>query len=585
MNNFFNFKKINLLNIGWHILPPIIFFIFVISVFPIRDVFSFDTDEGINLIKSLLLMRGYPLYSATWSDQPPLLTYLLAGVFKLFGLDVNIGRGLILFFAALLVWSFTQYMLRITNRWCTLIGLLLLLVLPYFAQLSVSVMVGLPAVALGSVALLFITLWHQTKKGYWLILSGVIVALSMLIKLITGIFLPIYIGGIFIDEYSSNKQRGNPWFQLPSLFLFCASFAASITTGILFLIGPTYIGQLVLNHISYYYKITTAAIAVLPIIIALIVAIFFIKVWRRTRRPYWLVLAMVILAFFMSAIYFFVAKSENGIQSGINFLEVSTIKTYIKQIFEFIWYFNKLFILWVLAVFGCIRVIKTKRVLAFYAVAWATAGWLFLCIWRPIWYHHWVLFTIPAAILASIAFVESESTLRQSFLARGQTGPWQWLKRLRYHEWASIFIMLLFIINWGGMGIGLYSDVQKITSSIEQPGNDNQISNELMSKIMDYASRTKWMITDAPMFAFRANIPIPPNLAVISHKRIWSGELLKEQIGETIEAYQPELILFSGKIDMNFLIKKYMDLSYEQIFSENPYKLFLRNDIYNQANP
>jgi 4-amino-4-deoxy-L-arabinose transferase-like glycosyltransferase len=580
-----NIHNNKLSNISWHILPPTIYIILVNCFFSIREVFSFDSDEGINLIKSLLLMRGYPLYSATWSDQPPLLTYLLAGVFKLFGLDVNIGRALILFFAALLVWSFTQYMLCITNRWTTLISLLLLLVLPYFVQLSVSVMVGLPAIALGSVALLFITRWHQTKKNIWLILSGVMLALSILIKLITGILVPIFIAGVFIDEYFSNKQAGKKWFHLPQVCLFYVSFAAIILVGMIFLIHPANINQLIFNHLNYYQNITTAAVAILPILIEFTALIIFSFLWYRTKHSYWLVFAGIMLVFFMAAIIFLFSKTEDGNQVGISILKVTNIKTYIKQAFELIIYFDHLILLGILAVIGSVRIIKTKRVFAFYAITWAAAGWLFLCLWRPIWYHHLMLFAIPAAILASIAFVDAESVLRKAFLSRGQTGISQWVAGFRKTEWISFFILLLFVINWGVMGKDLLSEVQKINTGLQQPNGDNQISFELMSHIMVYAPQTKWMITDAPMFAFRANIPTPPYLAVISHKRLWSGELFREQIGDIIETWKPEMILFSGKIDANYLTKKYINSNYTQIFSEKPYKLYLRDDVLIYSNP
>ncbi|MEJ2263532.1 MAG: hypothetical protein P8X95_08800 [Anaerolineales bacterium] len=60
--------------------------------FPFRDKLQFDGDEGINLMKTVLVMRGYPLYDQIWSDQPPLLTYLLVAAFRVFGVEVNVGR-------------------------------------------------------------------------------------------------------------------------------------------------------------------------------------------------------------------------------------------------------------------------------------------------------------------------------------------------------------------------------------------------------------------------------------------------------------------------------------------------------------
>ena len=76
----------------------------VLSLTSFLDVYEFDPDEGNNLIKALLLDRGYG-FGEIWSDQPPLHTYLLAMVFNLVGWEVAYGRVLTLLFAGLLVFA------------------------------------------------------------------------------------------------------------------------------------------------------------------------------------------------------------------------------------------------------------------------------------------------------------------------------------------------------------------------------------------------------------------------------------------------------------------------------------------------
>ena len=53
---------------------------------------AFDPDEGVNVIKGYLVFRGLPLYSEVWSDQPPMLTWMLAGAFQLFGSSLQLAR-------------------------------------------------------------------------------------------------------------------------------------------------------------------------------------------------------------------------------------------------------------------------------------------------------------------------------------------------------------------------------------------------------------------------------------------------------------------------------------------------------------
>src|SRR3972149_4202628 len=56
-------------------LIAIVFIAVIYLYFPFRNRLQFDEDEGINLMKASLIMKGYQLFEQIWSDQPPLLTY------------------------------------------------------------------------------------------------------------------------------------------------------------------------------------------------------------------------------------------------------------------------------------------------------------------------------------------------------------------------------------------------------------------------------------------------------------------------------------------------------------------------------
>jgi hypothetical protein len=47
--------------------------------------FQYDPDEGLNLMKGRASSRGYPLYRAIWSDQPPMDTVMRAGRVRVVG--------------------------------------------------------------------------------------------------------------------------------------------------------------------------------------------------------------------------------------------------------------------------------------------------------------------------------------------------------------------------------------------------------------------------------------------------------------------------------------------------------------------
>ena len=97
-------------NVILPIVLALIFLAFTFSYYPFREKIQYDTDEGLNLMRSMLVVLGHPLYSEVSSDQPPLFNQILAIVFRLTGFEVNAARLLVLLFSTLLVWAGAQFL-------------------------------------------------------------------------------------------------------------------------------------------------------------------------------------------------------------------------------------------------------------------------------------------------------------------------------------------------------------------------------------------------------------------------------------------------------------------------------------------
>ena len=242
----------------WHtfsksLLPiaiALIFLTFTFSYYPFREKIQFDSDEGLNLMRSMLVVMGHPLYREVSSDQPPLFTHILALVLRLAGFQVNPARVLVLLFSGLLVWACAQFLQLTWGQLAAILFLPLVIMAPRYLDLSVSVMIGVPSIALAAVSMLFVTLWHQTRRSRWLVLSGFALALSVLIKLFSGFLVPIFLIGVTISEYQHHKAEGFSWKTLRPAFLWGVSFAAlAILLGVL-LVGPQNIGSIILPHLN-----------------------------------------------------------------------------------------------------------------------------------------------------------------------------------------------------------------------------------------------------------------------------------------------------------------------------------------------
>ncbi|WP_278751196.1 hypothetical protein [Fischerella thermalis] len=66
-----------------------------------------------------------------------------------------------------------------------------------------------------------------------------------------------------------------------------------------------------------------------------------------------------------------------------------------------------------------------------------------------------------------------------------------------------------------------------------------------MQMILKYKSLTNWVFTDNPMYAFYNDLIVPPEIAVISYKRINSGDLTFTKMLAILNKYHPEQVILT----------------------------------------
>lgn len=172
----------------WDILEswiPAILFCIIISIAAAWwDVYEFDTDEGVNLGKAMLVANGYHIYADVWNDQPPLLTYALAILEYWFPGRVIAGRILVLVCASLLLRSLFRIVCRQNGPLAAWMAIVSLAAFSMYPKLSVSVMVGLPAIALAIIAFDVVSGPPERRRSH-LFIGGVLFGLSLQVKFFT----------------------------------------------------------------------------------------------------------------------------------------------------------------------------------------------------------------------------------------------------------------------------------------------------------------------------------------------------------------------------------------------------------------
>ena len=234
----------------------------MLAVHPFRTYFELDPDEGNNVIKSLLLDRGYHLYSQIWSDQAPLFSYALQGWFNLFGWTVNAARVFMIVCSAVTLWGVYQTARLLAGHVAGIAAVILLLLTPYYIALSVSIMLGLPALMWAVVSLWALTVWMKRGGNVWLVVSAVALSLSVMTKLFTGFLVPIFGATVLVKAWWDGRPSVKPVQRLmpPAAW----STAWLVLTGLMLLVivRPSGITHLVRPHVEaqeVYAKVTETA--------------------------------------------------------------------------------------------------------------------------------------------------------------------------------------------------------------------------------------------------------------------------------------------------------------------------------------
>ncbi len=118
--------------------------------------------------------------------------------------------------------------------------------------------------------------------------------------------------------------------------------------------------------------------------------------------------------------------------------------------------------------------------------------------------------------------------------------------------------------------------------AIIRTDEDFLADNPILSEMTRYAPQARWVVTDLPIYAFRANLLVPPELAVFTRKRMETGFLTEAQVINVIEAYQPEQILL-GRFRYDRL-DDYVTERFEPVAEKEGARLYVREGLRRPGN-
>lgn len=156
------------------------------------------------------------------------------------------------------------------------------------------------------------------------------------------------------------------------------------------------------------------------------------------------------------------------------------------------------------------------------AITWIVTSVIVLSQANPLWGHHRVMFSIPAAMIAGVCLAEVWSRYRAA--ARADRPA-----RLALGLAALAFAYGLAQVGGSLAGLGRGDDT-----------NDP----EIVERLRRDRDRIRWVISDDPHLVHTAGLIVPPETAVLSLKRL-QRDLTEERFAQIIDRYRPEVILLA----------------------------------------
>ncbi len=460
---------------------PLLFMLVLSQVTPLSTAFGYYGNESFNVMKALLTVEGHSLYREVWSDQPPLFTFLLAGLFKVFGLSIYAARLLVLFFGALLVGAFLQIVRPQTGMLAAGAALTLLLFSPNFLQLSVSAMIMIPSLALALLAVWALLRYRENQQRGYLLLSGVCLALSLQTKMDTLLLLPACVLELFLlrrqtrelipcsnedrDGFSPHPPSGHP---LPRRGGEGRGEGAG--SQLLLWLG-TVIGVFLLVALALGWN-TDSLVAT--------------HLGASTRTAF--------------------SATGNAALTNMLVAEQGTN---------------------LLALAGVALVFWRKRWDLLFPVVWLVTELLARSWHRPFWPYHYLHLAVPLAWLAGIALKLGWDWLLTFDLVAFKRPPFQG---------AVVLLLFSLLLSLAAVDVPDHARREWLPLHPTDPPSAWKVVQLMKAK----QASTHWVFADDVMIPFYAGLPVPPELAVLSAKRLQAGLITQPEMLNVLRRYRPE---------------------------------------------
>lgn len=224
--------------------------------------------------------------------------------------------------------------------------------------------------------------------------------------------------------------------------------------------------------------------------------------------------------------------------------------------------------LWTVTVLGW-RVFKENRKsLPIFPLLWLFFALAILLFYRPIWTHYYALISIPL-VWATAANAQMLWTHLQKTYS-------SWPQAIRQRNPIAITLAMTILLIPIKFSISYF----EIHNALKDSVPHLRVTDQLIKN----RDRTHWLLTDLPMYGFRAQILVPPEIAVLSDKRLRSGNLTQSQIKEVLQHYQPEQVVLGRFQSIRDTLQPFLIQNYRLLPSSGGLQLYLKQPTSTDSN-
>lgn len=192
-------------------------------------------------------------------------------------------------------------------------------------------------------------------------------------------------------------------------------------------------------------------------------------------------------------------------------------------------------------------------------LSWLLLTFAVFTSFKPWWTFYFVHTAIPLCWFAAMAIAT---------VCGGARNP----KR----SWAYILLSLYIVCASVWMGSRLYLEVRDIRN---QPQTYNSL---VLSEIKRYKPFASFFFASEPVYAFHADMPIPPEIATLSLKRFWSGNMTNARLARRMDALRPDIVLLtSGPNEVPY--QRLLDEAYKLVYRDAQYRLYVLPAVVSRA--